>query len=66
MQLLLFHHLVTNQLATAAQNNVFQHVESKHWPNDCHAYSQCSYCRFIITYVTGFAKKGLIHAIINI
>ena len=36
----MFHHLVTNQLATAAQNNVFEHVESKHWSNDSHAYSE--------------------------
>ena len=33
-------YVVTNQLATAAQNNVFEHVESKHWPNDCHANSE--------------------------
>ena len=34
----LFHHLASNQ--PAAQNNVLEHVESKHWPNDCHAYSE--------------------------
>ena len=51
MKLYLFHHLVTKQLVTAAQNNVFEHVESKHLPNDCHAYSELRHISFNVVTV---------------
>ena len=50
-------YVVTNQLATAAQNNVFEYVESKHWPNDCHAYSELRDISFNVANVRRFITK---------